>query len=219
MAFPTETIEQTRRRILENCQDHIRRSLDSLREICLMISAYQRGDETEVFQHNVNVMKNDETATEMKRSILKEIAEEGAMLVSREDFIHLSSHVNLISGYCTGISYRLMELTKRKWEAEKMTIKGLESLAEAVLNCVIRLKETIFALSLGGPKVFEASKNVEAAERIVDSIHRKVDLNIISGDMKLPLIFLLKEVAQYLENIANISEEANDIVKILAITT
>lgn len=181
--------------------------------------AYQNGDENQILHHHSKVVKLSDESNEIKRTILREVAEAGAMLNSREDFFRLSSEVNTIADYCGGVSYRLTELAKRKWKGDKDLLKDLGSLAEASLDCVMRLRETIMALSYGGAKVIELGKNVESAESIVDSIYRKVDMKIVSSNMKLPQLFLFREIAMFLEDIADVSENANDIAGILAITT
>jgi len=219
LVFPKETSEQLRRRILEICQDHVRKTMDTLREVCLMISAYQTGDEHQVFQHHNNVVKLNEEAAQKKKALMVEVAEVGAVLLSRDDFIRLSSEVETISDYCTGISYRLMELTKRRWVVKGEIMKELGNLAEAVLDCVIRLRETILALVYGGPKVFEAAEHVESAEKIVDNIYRKVDFTILSSRMKISVILVLREIAGFLEEIADVCENASDVARILALTT
>jgi uncharacterized protein Yka (UPF0111/DUF47 family) len=219
MSFPREATEQLRRRILENCQDHIRKVVDDFREVYMAIVAFQNGEENQILQHHSKVAKLSEESDEIKGTILREIAEVGAMLNSREDFFRLSSEVGKIAGFCSGVSYRLAELAKRKLKTNKDLLKDLGSLAEASLDCVMRLRETIMALTYGGDKVIELGKKVEVAERTVDNIYRKVDMNIISSNMKLPQLFLFREIAIFLEDIADVCENANDIAEILAITT
>jgi len=218
MTLPSESAEQTRRRLLETCQEHIRKVLDALREICLMIAAYGEGNEQTVLQHYNNITKYEEEAAEVKKALMREVAEVGMFLLSREDFLRLSSEVNTIADYCGGISFRLMELSNRKWHVSGEIMKDIGSLAEATLNCVIRLRETILSLSYGGTKTLEMAKNVESAERTVDTIYRKVDLKIMTSELKLPVILMLRDIANFLEEIADMSEDANDTVKILAIT-
>ncbi|RLI30428.1 MAG: hypothetical protein DRO46_00435 [Candidatus Hecatellales archaeon] len=218
MTFPRETVEQTRRRILELCQDHVRKALDALRTICIMFSAYQNEDENKVLQHHADITFHVEKAWEVKRAIMQEIAELGEMLVNRDDFINLSAGINKIADYCGGISYRLAEMAKRRWEVPKEVLKEMENLAEASLNSLIRLRDLILALRYGASKVMEIALEVEASEKTVDSIYRKVDLKIISSGVSLPVMFLLREVAVFLEDVADVAEEVADIVRIIAMT-
>ncbi len=218
MVLPLESAEQTRRRLLEVCQEHMRKVLDTLREVCLMIAAYSEGNHTLVVQHYNNIAKNEDDVSEMKKTLMREVAEVGMVLLSREDFLRLSSEISTIADYCGGISYRLMELSNRKWRVSSEITKDIGSLAEAALNCVTRLRETVLSLSYGGNKTLEIARNVESAERTVDSIYRKVDLNIMTSELKLPVILMLRDIANFLEEIADVSENANDTAKILAIT-
>ena len=112
-----------------------------------------------------------------------------------------------------------MELTKRRWVVKSEIMKEIGNLAEAVLDCVIRLRETILALVYGGPKVFEAAEHVESAEKIVDNIYRKVDFTILSSRMKISIVLVLREIAEFLEEIADVCENASDVARILALTT
>ena len=219
MVFPSESAEQLRRRILESCQDHFRKVLDSLREVRLMISAYQTNDENGVYNHHNNILKFNEESSKKKKDIMMEVAEVGAVLLSRDDFIRLSSHVETISDYCIGISYRIVELVKRRWKVKRETMKSIEDLCEATLDCVTRLREAIITLIYGGPKVFEVAEQVGVAEKTVDNIYRKVDFTVLASRMKLPAKFIIREIAEFLEGIADVCEDASDIVRILAITT
>lgn len=219
MTFPQETAGQARRRILEMCQDHIRSVLDALREVCIMVNAYQNGDENLVLQHHANVIKHVEKAWDIKRAIMKEVAEVGELLTARDDFINLSAEVNEIADYCGGVAYRLAELSKRRWKVPDEILKEVGNLAEASLNALIRLREVILALSYGAAKVMELALEVESAEKTVDSIHRKVDLKIISSKMRLPVLLLTREVVEFLEDIADNAENAADMARIIAITT
>ena len=219
MTFPRETAEQARRRILEMCQDHIRRALDALREACVMISAYQNDDENQVLQHHANIVGYVEKAWEVKKAIMREVADVGELLVSREDIISLAAGLSRIADYCGGVSYRLAEMAKRSWKIPKEIMKEVGNLAEASLNSLIRLREVILALSYGASKVMELALEVESSEKTADNIYRKVDLKIISSGMELPALLLLREVAAFLENIADLSEEVADIARRLATTT
>jgi len=213
-----EAAEQVRRRLLEISQDHLRRAIDSMRELCMMIAAYRRGDENEVIQRYQAIAKLGEEATEIKRAILREIADVGMILLSREDFIRLASEVNTITDYCVGASYRLVEVVNRRWKVNEGVMEDLEKLAEASLDCVLRLRDVLLSLSYGGARTLELAKNVEAAERVVDNIYRKTELRIISSNMKLPIILIVRDIATFLEEIADKSEDVNEIIRMLAIS-
>ncbi|RLI14681.1 MAG: hypothetical protein DRO43_03360 [Candidatus Hecatellales archaeon] len=113
----------------------------------------------------------------------------------------------------------MTELAKRRWKVPDAILKEVGSLAEASLNALLRLREVILALSYSTAKVMELALEVESSEKTVDSIHRKADLKIISSRMKLPVLLLIREVVEFLEDIADNAENAADIARIIAMTT
>ena len=183
-----------------------------------MLTAFQGGKSSVVMQHYNNVTKFDEESTEIKRALMREAAQVGMILLSREDFIRLSSEIATVADFCEGISFRLVEMVNKKWKTPTELVKDLGRLAEATLDCVSRLRETVLSLSYGSTRTLDLAKHVETAERNVDSIYRKVDLKIMSSNLKLPAILMLRDIANFLEGIADVCENANDIAKILAIT-
>ena len=219
MSFQAETSEQLRRRILESCQEYLRMAIDSFRELSLIIVAYQNDDENKVFSSYNRITEIDDLGLKKKKALMLEIATVGGVLSSREDFIRLISEMSAILDFTVAAADRTAELTKRRWKVNDEIMRGVEVLTEAVLDCLTRFKEAITTIVYGGTKVFEAAENVESSERNVDNIYRKLVYTIISSNMKIPLILITKEIAEFLENIADKSEESMDTVKILSLTT
>lgn len=219
MSFQTETGEQLRRGILELYQEYMRTAIDSFRELCLMISAFQNDDEGKVYLSYNRIVERDDAALKRKKAIMTEIANVGEVLLSREDFIRLSSEISTVHDCISAVAHRLAELNKRRWPIKTEIMREIGVLAEAVLDSLTRFREAILTLVYGGTKVFEAAENVESAERNVDNIYRKLDFTILSSKMKTPYILLLREIIEFLEKIADMTEESMDTVKILSLTT
>lgn len=218
MVFPAESAAQIRRRMFRVCQDHVRKVVDVVREILLLLSSYQSNNPKEVESHYNNVVKLEEEAIELKRTLMIELTEAGAILMSREDFLRLAAISSEIADFAGGIAFRVGEMSSRKWKVDKGILKDLTSLAEATFNAVTRLRETYLSLSYTTTRTHELAKNVEAAEHIVDTLYRKIDLKIIGSKMKLPIILMLRDVAQLLEEIADKAEDAADAARILALS-
>lgn len=218
MVFPAETSAQIRRRMLDICQDHVRKVLEATRELPLIISSYQKGNSSEVQEHCNKVAMLEEAVVELKRTLMTELTEAGALLLSREDFLRLAATVSEIADFAGGIAFRIAELSSRRWEAKKDVTDDLLKLSEATLDAVTRLRETILSLSYSTSRTNELAKNVESAEVIVDTLYRKVDLRIAASDMKMPLILILRDVASFLEQIADKAEDAADAARILSLS-
>jgi len=218
MAFPAETAEQRRRMMVDICQDHVRKVLEAVRELPLLIDSCLRNDLPGINDHYNRIVKLEEEATNLKRVLTRELTESGAILLSREDFLRLVALNNEIGDAAGGVAFRLAEIYNRGWKLDKKVMDNIARLADAVLDSMTRLRETIFSLSYTTSKTAELAKNVEAAERIVDAVYRKVDLLIISSKMKMPHILITRDVAQLLEEMADKAEDAADAAQILALS-
>jgi len=218
MVFPAETTKQLRRRIIDICQDHARKVLDATRELPSLLDAFGRDDEVSIREHVSKVQKIEEEANELKRVLMTELTEAGAILLSREDFLRLVATSNEMVDSCGAIAFRISELKSLEWKADKDIVSDLVKLSEASLNVITRLRETIFSLSFSAQRTAELARNVDSAEEIVDVMYRKVDLKIVSSNMKIPLIFILRDIAFYLEDMADRAEDVADAARILSLS-
>jgi uncharacterized protein Yka (UPF0111/DUF47 family) len=109
------------------------------------------------------------------------------------------------------------EKTKRKLSRLGARFRrSLLKLSEAVLDTVLRLRETMMVLSYGSTKTLETAKDVEIAERVVDDLYRELEIKILSSKLDLPVLLLLKDVLQLLEDSADKAEDAADVARVLS---
>jgi len=94
--------------------------------------------------------------------------------------------------------------------------KDLQKLSDAVLDTVLKLRETMMVLSYGSTKTLEKAKDVEIAERIVDDYYRALAIKILSCKIDLPALFIMRDVLQLLENSADKAEDAADAARLLS---
>lgn len=218
MTFPRETEDQIRRIVLDICQDHMRKVLDCVRELTLMIETYTtNGKLSRIEEHHSKIRKFKEETTEVKRGLLVELAEAGVLLLSREDFLRLVDQLTEIADACEGVAFRVNHMARLKLELDSTMKKYLLNLAKNALKTVTSLRETILALTYDRTKALDMARNVDLAEYAVDDLYREMEMRIIGLKTEVPLILLLKDIAQMLEEIADKSEEAADIARILAI--
>ncbi|MBO3802487.1 MAG: DUF47 family protein [Candidatus Brockarchaeota archaeon] len=219
MVFPAEATLRLRRRSLQVCQELMRLVVDTVRETVVQTGAFQKGDFKAVEQAYGNITQLKEKAMETKRGLTNELIEAGAILLSREDFLRLAAPITEMSDLAEGVSYRLKELASRKTKVPKEICSDLVNLADAVLNSALRLREVIISLSYDPSKVEELAKNVESSERIVDTLYRSTDTRIIFYDkIEIPIIIVLRDIANLLEEIADKTEDAADSARVLALS-
>ena len=219
MAFPSETEEQIRRVVLDICQDHIRKILESVREFTLMIDNFaNKTDLGNLEQKFLRIRQLKEEASELKRTLLTELTETGMLLMSREDLMRLVNQVNDIADLSEEGAFRLNEINSRKIKIDDDIKNDLLSMAKNALKAVNVLRNTILSLKFSRSRTIELAKNVEAAEYVMNEMYRNVDTRIIDTKMDISYKLFLREVSLVLENIADKAEDAIDSARILALS-
>jgi uncharacterized protein Yka (UPF0111/DUF47 family) len=151
-----------------------------------------------------------------RRLVSQELAEIGAILLSREDFLRFTNLTSEIADFSEGIAFRLLEIMEHSWNVPMEIKKDLLKLSEAVLETVLKLRETMMVLNYGSIKAMEKAREVEIAERAVDEIYRELEIKILSSKLDFPALILLRDVLQLLEDSADKAEDAADAARILS---
>jgi predicted phosphate transport protein (TIGR00153 family) len=218
MVFPMETEERVKRKALDVSRDHLREVVDISRKISQLVSVFVKDDKKLAQELFAEIKKAQNGVDTARRNVSRELAEIGAILLSREDFLRFTNLTSDIADYCEGTGFRLIQIIERGWKVPKLIKEDLIKLSDAVFDTISKLRETVMTLNYGTAKALEKAREVEAAERLVDDIHRQLEVDIIDSKMDLPPMFLLWNVVQHLEDAADKAKDASDAARILALT-
>ena len=218
MVFPVETEERVKRRALSVCQDHLRNVMTTTRQVSQLIASFVKDDKKSAQKLFTEIRKSEEEVDDARRKVSRELAEIGAILMSREDFLRFTNLTSEIADFCEGIAFRLLEIMERNWKVPSDIKKGIVSLSDAVFETVSKLRETAMTLSYGSKKALGKAREVEAAERAVDDLYRELELKILNSKLEFPVMLLLRDVTQLLEDAADKAEDASDAARVLAFT-
>ena len=216
LVLPAETEQRVKRRALNACQDNLRKVVDVTRKIPQMVEHFSKNDKESARQLFSEIRKGEEEVIMARRMVSQELAEIGAILISREDYLRFTNLSSEIADFSEGIAYYLVEIMEYNWNVPSDIKKDLLKLSEAVFDAVLKLRETMMVLSYGSSKTLEKAKDVEIAERIVDDLYRALAIKVLSSKLDLPVLLLLRDVLQLLENSADKAEDAADTARILS---
>jgi predicted phosphate transport protein (TIGR00153 family) len=214
--LPAETERRVKRRALSVCRDHLRKVLDLTRFIPQMIDCFIKNDKEKARQLFNEIRSREDEVDEARRLVSRELAEIGAILLSREDFLRFTNLTSEIADFCEGIAFRLLEIMEHDWNVPMDIRKDLLRLSEAVLETVLRLRETMMVLTYGSTKAMEKAKDVEIAERVVDELYRELEIKILNSKLGFPALILLRDILQLLEDSADKAEDTADTARILS---
>jgi len=218
MVFPVETEERVKRQALSVSRDHLREVVDISRKISQLVTVFVNGDKNLAQELFADIKKQQNNVDVAQRNVSRELAEIGAILMSREDFLRFTNLTSEIADYCEGIGFRLLQIMERGWKVPKQIKEDMIKLSDAVFYTISKLRETVMTLNYGVSKALEKARDVESAERIVDGLYRQLEIDIIDSKMELPPMFLLLNVVQKLEDAADKAKDASDAARILALT-
>jgi len=216
LVLPAETEQRVKRRALNACQDNLRKVVDVTRKIPQMVEHFLKGDKESARQLFSEIRKGEEEVIMARRMVSQELAEIGAILISREDYLRFTNLSSEIADFSEGIAYYLVEIMEHNWNVPSDIKKDLLKLSEAVFDAVLKLRETMMVLNYGSTKTLEKAKDVEIAERTVDDLYRALSIKVLSSKLDFPVLLLLRDVLQLLENSADKAEDAADTARMLS---
>lgn len=214
--LPAETEERVKRRALSVCQEHLRKVLEVARKVPQIMDCFIRGDKERAKQLFMEIRRNEDEVDNARRLVSQELAEIGAILLSREDFLRFTNLTSEIADFSEGIAFRLVEIMEHGWNVPSEIKKELLKLSENVLDAVIKLRETAMVLTYGSSKAMEKAKDVEIAERAVDELYRELEIKLLNSKLEFPALILLRDILQLLEDSADKAEDAADAARILS---
>ncbi len=216
MVLPSETEERVKRRALNACQDNLRKVVDVSRKIPQLVEYFASGDKENARKLFSEIRAGEEEVIKARRMVSQELAEIGAILIAREDFLRFTNLSSEIADFSEGIGNYLVEIMDHNWVIPADVKKDLLKLSLAVLDSVLKLRETLMVLNYGPQKTLERAKDVEIAERIVDDIYRSLTIKVLTSKIEVPVLLLLRDVLQLLENSADKAEDAADAARTIS---
>jgi len=216
LVLPAETEERVKRRALNACQDNLRKVVDLERKIPQMAEFFATGKKDDARRLFSEIKLGEEEVIKARRLVSQELAEIGAILISREDFLRFTNLSSEIADFSEGIAFYLVEIMEHNWNVPSDIKRDLVKLSDAVLDSVLKLRETLMVLTYGPNKTLEKAKDVETAERVVDDLYRALVIKVLSGKLDMSVTLLLRDVLQLLENSADKAEDAADAARMLS---
>jgi predicted phosphate transport protein (TIGR00153 family) len=216
VVLPSETEERVKRRALTACQDNLRKVLEVTRKTPQMAEHFAKGDKEAARQLLTEIRKGEEEVVKARQMVSQELAEIGAILVSREDFLRFTNLTSEIADFSEGIAFYLVQMLEHNWSVPPDVRQDLQKLSDSVLEAVLRLREPMMVLAYGSAKTLEKAKDVEIAERVVDTQYRDLSIKVLNSKLDLPALLTMRDVLQLLENSADKAEDAADAARLLS---
>jgi uncharacterized protein Yka (UPF0111/DUF47 family) len=217
MVFPVESEDRTLRNLLMLCQDNARLVVEAYRKSLIVFDRITKGKPMASGNPLADIQKIIEDSNRVKSSTVKELGEIGGILVSRDDFLRLSSSFSGMMDSIEVITMRLVEVEARGWNLSKTQAEDMGTMSDLGFDALVKLRDSIMSLGFNSEKATNFAKDIDEIEKKLDLLYIKLDLDIVTGKSELPSILINRDVARELERLGDKVHDASDLVRILAL--
>lgn len=217
MVFPIESEDRTLRNLLMMCQDHARLVVEIYRKVLAMIDILVKGEGGNMRGKLSEIEQLQLESLDIKRNIMRELHESGSMLFNREDLFRLISKAGEVIDYIESAGVHLWMIGDRDWKIPESVGKGLVEMADASFETLVKLRESLLSLGFNSERSLKLTDEVDLSERRVDNLHRRLDMQIVTSDVDIPLILMLRDVSTKLEQVVDLAAAEADLIRILAL--
>jgi uncharacterized protein Yka (UPF0111/DUF47 family) len=216
MVFPVESEDRTMRNLLMLCQDDARLIVEGFRKI-LSITDKFLTNEDPLDGASESIQKILDDSSSIKSSLIRELNEIGGVLMSRDDFFRLISSLGDIMDKIKGIGARFIEIRKRGYQVPEDVAKGIINLSDMAFESMIKLREAMMSLGFNSEKAVGFTKEIDEQEKKFDEAYFKVEMTVITSEMELPAILIMKDAINLMENTVDTVRDASDLIRIIAL--
>jgi uncharacterized protein Yka (UPF0111/DUF47 family) len=199
------------------CQDNARLVVEAYRKSLIIFDHITKGKPIGSGDPLVDIHKVIEDSNRVKTSTIKELSEIGGILVSRDDFLRLSSSFSGMMDSIEVITMRLVEIKAREWKLSKSQAEGMGNMSDLGFDALVKLRDSITSLGFNSEKATSYAKEIDEIEKKLDLLYIEVDLDIVTSKRDIAYILILRDVARELERLGDKVHEASDLVRILAL--
>ena len=217
MVFPVESEDRTLRNLLMLCQDNARLVVEAYRKSLIVFDRITKGKPMASGNPLADIQKIIDDSNRVKSSTVKELGEIGGILVSRDDFLRLSSSFSGMMDSIEVITMRLVEVEARGWNLSKTQAEDMGAMSDLGFDALVKLRDSIMSLGFNSEKATNFAKDIDEIEKKLDLLYIKLDLDIVTGKSELPAILINRDVARELERLGDKVHDASDLVRILAL--
>ena len=217
MVFPIESEDRTLRNLLMLCQDNARLVVEAYRKSLVLFDHMTKGKAAGNVDPLKDIHKIIDDSYKVKASTVKELSEIGGILVSRDDFLRLSSSFSGMMDSIEVITMRLAEMKERNWKLSKSQQESLGAMVDLGFDALTKLRDSIMSLGFNSEKATSFAKDIDEIEKKLDILYIKLDVDIVTGKGDIAYILILRDVARELERLGDKVHDASDLVRILAL--
>lgn len=207
--------EQAKRKATSILQDELNHILHATRELA-QLPDMMANDDREGIDNLLDQISDIEDDVEShRRRITKEVADVGGLVMNRENLLNAAYTLDEIAGYITGISFKMPNIKIEILKTSNLD-RDLAKMIGLVVEEVYKLKEVTTYLNTNSAKAVELAQETQKIERQIDLLYRQTTLKALNNITSVPNLFLIIDVIENIEEMADHCQKVSDAFIVLA---
>jgi predicted phosphate transport protein (TIGR00153 family) len=210
--------QRRKSKVLELADRQLTLAIDTVTELENSISAVLKKNVEDAKNHIEKLFRTEEEVDSLRRAIFDESTRGSLPLNDREDLMHLVKRLDVMADHVkdSGRNVLLLleiSIPKELWNAYAEMAKNL-------VECAKALKASIEKLGSDPVEARTLSQKVDEVEKKVDENHFKIKAILLKSDKEVnpSTLFILKDLVESMEEVADSCDDTADYVRVLTIT-
>ena len=208
---------QAKRKAIAILQDEINRILNASRVLSTLPNMLVNKDKTGIKGALEQISSIEEEVEDLRRKITRDVADVGGLILNRENILNTAYTMDEISGYITGISFKLSNIKVSTIKTSHLE-KDLTDLIELVVDEIYKLNEVIRSLNVDSSKSIELAQETQKIEREIDTKYRIMSITALNEITETKELLLMKDIIEGIEEMADKCQEVSDSFILLALS-
>jgi len=208
---------QAKRKAIAILQDEINRILNASRVLSTLPNMLVNKDKTGIKGALEQISSIEEEVENLRRKITRDVADVGGLILNRENILNTAYTMDEISGYITGISFKLSNIKVSTIKTSHLE-KELTDLIELVVDEIYKLNEVIRSLNVDSSKAIELAQETQKIERDIDTKYRIMSITALNEITETKELLLMKDIIEGIEEMADKCQEVSDSFILLALS-
>ncbi len=208
---------QAKRKALAVLQDEINRILNASRVLSTLPKMLVKKDKPGIKTALEQIASIEDEVENLRRKITRDVADVGGLILNRDNILNTAYTMDEISGYITGISFKLSNIKISTLKTSDLN-NDLSELIELVVDEIYKLNEVIRSLNVDSAKAIELAHETQKIERDIDTKYRVMSLTALNKITDTKELLLMKDVIELIEEMADKCQEVSDSFILLALS-
>ena len=208
---------QAKRKALAVLQDEINRILNAGRVLSTLPKMLVVKDKAGIKTALEQISSIEDEVENLRRKITRDVADVGGLILNRDNILNTAYTMDEISGYITGISFKLSNIKISTMKTSNLD-NDLTELIELVVDEIYKLNEIIRSLNVDSSKAIELAQETQKIERDIDTKYRIMEIKALNEIHDTKELLLMKDVIELIEEMADKCQEVSDSFILLALS-